>query len=148
METKAAQGNILVVYANYRDERRGVGLKLAPPHRSHVESAVRNLVGRANRHLVGSERLRYKAHGPKGFDLGAGDHGSDPAKLPLNDFKRGLGGQILREYECEQVPSLKGRVLLAVRTALNWAKSGAATLRLASRRRRLEGAAVHATAGA
>ncbi len=147
METKGAQGNSLVVHANYRDERRAAGLELAPPHRSHAESAVRNLISRASRYLVWSEKLRCKAQGLKGFHFGGGYYGNDPAMLRLNDFKRGFGRQIVREYQCEQIVSLKRWVVLTTAAALKRARCAAAKLRLGLGWRQLKPAAVSAGAG-
>jgi hypothetical protein len=69
-----------------------------------------------------SDILRYKAEGLEIFDFGGWYQGSDLAMLKINDFKRGFGGQVLREYECEQTLTLKGRVVLAVAAVMNKAR--------------------------
>jgi hypothetical protein len=116
------QGNPLVYHANYRDHRRATSMELPSLYRKLAGSADRNFIGRANRLLMWSDILRYKAEGLEVFDFGGWYQGSDLAMLKINDFKRGFGGQVLREYECEQTLTLKGRVVLAVAAVMNKAR--------------------------
>jgi hypothetical protein len=47
------------------------------------------------------------------FDFGGWYRGTtDQALLKINEFKRGFGGQVVREYDCEQILTLKGWVVL------------------------------------
>ncbi len=108
---KDSQGNVLVYHANYRDSCRAAGVELPSLYRANSDSAARNLVGRANRYLVWSTILRYKEQGLRYFDFGGWYFGSDRARLKINDFKRGFGGQIERGYECEQILTLKGWIV-------------------------------------
>lgn len=119
---KDPQGNVLVYHANYRDHQRASGLELASRHRSLSDSVERSLAGRANHYLTWSEILRYKEQGLKYFDFGGWYHGTDPVMRRVNDFKRGFGGQILREYQCEQILTLKGWVVLHAGRLLEWMK--------------------------
>jgi len=107
-----AQGNILVYHANYRDHQRATQLYLPSLYRSFSENGARSLIGRANRYLTWSDILRYKDQGLKYFDFGGWYPGSDPEMLKINEFKRGFGGQILREYQCEQIVTLKAWLVL------------------------------------
>ena len=76
-------------------------------------SAARNLIGRANRYLIWNDLLRYKDQGLKWFDFGGWYEGTtDPALLRINEFKKGFGGQVMREYVCEQIVTLRGWVAL------------------------------------
>ena len=109
---KDPHGKILVYHANYRDERRATQLEMPSLYRTLPQSAARNFCGRANRYLTWSNILRYKQEGLKSFDFGGWHLGSDPDMLSINDFKRGFGGQVVREYHCEQTLTLKGRVIL------------------------------------
>lgn len=110
---KDPQGNALVYHANYRNHERATELHLPSLYRKASESATRNLIGRANRFLTWSDMLRYKEQGLKSFDFGGWYAGTtDQALLRINEFKRGFGGQVVREYECEQILSLKGWVVL------------------------------------
>jgi hypothetical protein len=112
---KDPQGNVLVYHANYRDHERATELHLPSLYRKASESATRNLIGRANRYLTWSDMLRYKEQGLKSFDFGGWYVGTtDQALLRINEFKRGFGGQVVREYEGEQILSLKGWVVLNV----------------------------------
>jgi hypothetical protein len=119
---KDPQGNVLVYHANYRDPRRATGLELPSQHRKFSDSKARNLIGRANRYLTWSEILRYKEKGLKCFDFGGWYHGNDPDMLRVNDFKKGFGGQVVREYNCEQILSLKGWVVLKAANLLKHAR--------------------------
>jgi hypothetical protein len=120
---KDPQGKILVYHANYRDERRATQLEMPSLYRTLPQSAARNFCGRANRYLTWSNILRYKQEGLKSFDFGGWHLGSDPDMLSINDFKRGFGGQVVREYHCEQTLTLKGRMVLYAAKLLQQAKS-------------------------
>jgi len=112
---KDPQGNALVYHANYRDQSRARSLHLPSLYRKLSESATRNLISRANRYLTWSDILRYKEQGLKCFDFGGWYPGTtDQARLNINEFKKGFGGQIVREYECEQILTPKGWVVLHV----------------------------------
>lgn len=110
---KDPQGHALVYHANHRNHQRATELYLPSLYRKASESATRNLIGRANRHLTWSDMLRYKEQGLKSFDFGGWYEGTtDQALLRINGFKRGFGGQVVREFECEQILSLKGWLVL------------------------------------
>jgi hypothetical protein len=120
---KDPQGNALVYHANYRDDSRARELYLPSLYRQLSDSAARNLIGRANRYLIWSNMLRYKNEGLKCYDFGGWYPGTtDQARLKINEFKRGFGGEVLREYECEQILTLKGWVVLRAAKALKQAK--------------------------
>jgi hypothetical protein len=109
---KDPHGNVLLYHANYRDASRATQLELPSLYRTLAQSAARNFSGRANRYLTWSDILRYKEQGLKSFDFGGWHPGSDPEMLNINDFKRGFGGRVVREYQCEQIVTLKGRLVL------------------------------------
>jgi CelD/BcsL family acetyltransferase involved in cellulose biosynthesis len=118
-----AQGNVLVFHANYRDPLRATQLELPSLYRALPNSHARNFVGRANRYLTWSDILRYKELGLKFFDFGGWHLGNDHELLNINDFKRGFGGTVVREYQCEQILTLKGRLVLSAAKLLGRAKS-------------------------
>jgi hypothetical protein len=126
---KDADGNVLVYHGNYRVAHRATSLYTVSLYRATPDGALRNLISRANRFLVWSDLLRYKAQGLKCFDFGGWHTGTDPARLKINRFKEGFGGEIIREYECEQIVSFRGWVVLKVAALLNWAKRAPARLR-------------------
>jgi hypothetical protein len=117
------EGNALVYHAIYRNEHRATELYLPSLYRKLSDSAARNFVGRANRYLVWSDILRYKERGLKWFDFGGWYPGkTNQALLNINEFKRGFGGEITREYRCEQILTLKGWLVLNVAALLKQAK--------------------------
>lgn len=126
---KDPQGNVLVYHANYRDRCRATGIELPSLYRARLESAARNLVGRANRYLTWNDILHYREAGLKCFDFGGWYHGTDPAMIRINDFKRGFGGKVLREYQCEEIRTLKGWAVTQTAAVLNWARRVRARLR-------------------
>lgn len=112
---KDLQGNALVYHANYHNGRRARSLYLPSLYRNFSDSAARNFVGRANRYLTWSNMLRYKDQGLTCYDFGGWYPGTtDQARLKINEFKRGFGGQVLREYECEQILTIKAWLVLNV----------------------------------
>jgi hypothetical protein len=130
---KDAQGNTLVYHAYYRDCRRASQLESPSVYRTFSDSATRNFCGRANRYLTWSNILRYKAQGLTSFDFGGWYLGNDPELLNINEFKRSFGGSVTREYQCEQIMTLKGRVVMGVVKLLGRAKA-----RRSGRRRPLQ----------
>lgn len=120
---KDPQGNVLVYHANYRDKCRATQLELPSLYRALPQSAARNFSGRANRYLTWSDILRFKEEGLKYFDFGGWHLGSDADMLSINDFKRGFGGKVVREYQCEQILTLKGRIVLWAAKLLEQSKA-------------------------
>jgi len=120
---KDAQGKVLVYHASYRDSCRATQLESPSLYRALSDSAARNFNGRANRYLTWSDILRYKEQGLKLFDFGGWHLGNDPEMLNINEFKRGFGGEVVREYQCEQILTLKGRLVLWAAKLLSQAKS-------------------------
>jgi hypothetical protein len=119
---KDAQGNTLLYHANYRDKSRAALMELPSIYRTLGDSSARNFVGRANRYLIWTDILRYKAQGLKYFDFGGWYRGTDPKMLAINEFKRGFGGRVVREFQCEQVLTLKGRLVLTLAAVANGPK--------------------------
>lgn len=108
-----SHGNALVYHANYRDRRRATQMQSPSLYWKLPGSATRNLAGRANRYLIWNDMMRYKEQGLKCFDFGGWYPGTaDQALLKINEFKRGFGGQVMREYMCEQILTPKGWVVL------------------------------------
>jgi hypothetical protein len=120
---KDASGNTLVYHAYYRDCLWASQLESPSVYRTFSDSATRNFCGRANRYLTWQNILRYKAQGLKSFDFGGWYLGSDPGLLNINEFKRGFGGSVARQYQCEQILTLKGRIVLRVAKLLGQANA-------------------------
>jgi hypothetical protein len=119
---KDPDGTALVYHANYRDSFRAQALELPSLYRSLADSAARNLIGRANRLLTWSDIVRFQEQGLKCFDFGGWYQGADPSMLKINEFKKGFGGQIVREYQCEQILTMKGWVVLCTARLLKRAR--------------------------
>jgi hypothetical protein len=109
---KDPDGNALVYHSNYRDTFRARSLELPSLYRKLEDSAARNVIGRANRLLTWSNIVRYQEQGLERFDFGGWYQGADPSMLKINEFKKGFGGQVVREYQCEQILTMKGWVVL------------------------------------
>jgi hypothetical protein len=116
---KDVEGNPLVYHAHYRGENRITLLFSVSCFRDLASSAARNAIGRANRFLTWTEMLRSKEQGLKYFDFGGWYPGTaDQSLLQINAFKKGFGGRVVREYECERILTLRGRVVLAIAALL------------------------------
>lgn len=120
---KHPQGNDLVFHANYRDTCRATQLELPSLYRTLASSSARNFSGRASRLLTWTNILRYQAEGLESFDFGGWHPGNDPALLQINEFKRGFGGQVVREYQCERIVTLKAWVVLSAARLLGQART-------------------------
>jgi hypothetical protein len=106
---KDSQGNALVYHANYRGRHRATQMQSPSLYWKLPGSAARNLIGRANRYLIWNDMLRYKEQGLRCFDFGGWYAGTtDQTLLKINEFKKGFGGQVVREYVCQQILTLKG----------------------------------------
>ena len=116
---KDAQDKVVVFHANYRNRHRASQLFLPSLYRKCADSATRNAMGRANRYLFWANILRYKEQGLQCFDFGGWYMGANTEMIKINEFKRGFGGDVVREYKCEQVLTRKGWVVLAVANLLN-----------------------------
>jgi len=127
---KSPEGAPLAYHAYYRNSNRSCLLHTVSLYRTLANSAARNAVGRANRYLFWTDILRHREQGLKVFDFGGWYAGSaDQERLEINRFKAGFGGKVVREYNCEQVLTLKGRVVLTAAAAPNWTRDVAAKLR-------------------
>ncbi|HEY5914226.1 MAG TPA: GNAT family N-acetyltransferase [Verrucomicrobiae bacterium] len=119
-----AQGEPLAYHVYYRDSRRSCLLHAASLYQLVADSAARNAMGRANRYLFWCDMLRHQERGLKYFDFGGWYPGNtDKALLDINQFKAGFGGQVVREYNCEQILSFKGRVVLTAAAVLSKVKA-------------------------
>ena len=124
-------GDALVCHANHRGPHRATQLHSPSLYPGLSASATRNRIGRANRYLFWNDILRFKQQGLKWFDFGGWYPGTtDQTLLRINQFKKGFGGELRREYQCEQIVSLKGWLVLNVAKRLEQAKcfrSGSST---------------------
>jgi hypothetical protein len=67
--------------------------------------------------------LTLKARGFRHYDFGGWYPGTtDLRLLGMNAFKKGFGGQVIREFDCEEIQTFKGWVVLTVVSMLARAK--------------------------
>ena len=67
--------------------------------------------------------LRFKDQGVRYFDFGGWYPGTEDIQLlGANAFKKSLGGQVVREFECEQIITLKGWAMLTAARLIARAK--------------------------
>lgn len=104
----------LVVFAGlFRDPHRVQQLMSVSPPRTALVPEGRAKTHRASCLLVWKTMLRLKEQGVKYFDFGGWYPGTDDIQLlGANAFKKGFGGRVIREFECEQIVTLKGWLLL------------------------------------
>jgi len=140
-------GKALVYHTYYHDSNRSCLLHSVSLYQTLSDSAARNAMGRANRYLIWYGILRHQEQGLKFFDLGGWYPGNTNQELlDINRFKEGFGGKIVRECNCEQILSLKGRVVLTIAAWLERAKGLSARWRRDQRLPKPESPALDARA--
>jgi hypothetical protein len=133
---KSPAGETLAEHAYYRDSNRSCLLHSVSLYQTLADSGARNAMGRANRYLYWCDMVRHQEHGLRFFDFGGWYPGATNHELlEINRFKEGFGGKVVREYNCEQIMSLKGRVVLTIAAWLRWVRGCAACWRPSSRTR-------------
>jgi hypothetical protein len=112
------EGATLVYHALYREGNRVRSLHLASMHSEAVEKEAQRKIGRASRCLSWNCMLHYQGQGVQVYDLGGWYNGTtDLARLGINKFKKGFGGQVICEYECQKIVTFKGRTVLTAARA-------------------------------
>jgi hypothetical protein len=114
----------LVVFAGmFRQKQRVQQLISVSPPRTVLAPAVRTRTNRASCFLLWKSMLRLKEQGVHYFDFGGWYPGTEDIQLlGANAFKKSFGGQTVREFECEQIVTLKGWVLLTAARLIERAK--------------------------
>jgi hypothetical protein len=106
-------GDLLVYHLVLATPRRARQLIAISPHRAVPDVAWRNMVNRAHCFLHWKNFLRFKEAGIPCFDFGGWYTGTTNIQfLGMNRFKQGFGGQVVREYECEEIRTFKGWLAL------------------------------------
>src|SRR5438034_747874 len=101
-------GAFVVFTGLFRDKQRVQLLMNVSPPRTALVPAARAKTNRASCFLIWKALLRLKEQGVRYFDFGGWYPGTEDIQLlGANAFKKGLGGQVVREYECEQIVTLK-----------------------------------------
>ncbi len=108
----AADGTPLVWHALLRSGSRVRGLYSPSLYRQSADSAYRSMIGRANCSLHWLDMLRFRSEGISILDFGGWYTGhTDHEKLRINEFKKGFGGEIVKEYDCVRGVTAKGKIL-------------------------------------
>ena len=114
-----ATGATLVWHAYHVGSDRATLLHSASILRAESDTALRSKVGRANRYHHWQDILYFKQLGLRMYDFGGWyEKHEDIARLNINKFKEGFGGNIVKSYICERPLTLRGWVFLKTRTLL------------------------------
>ncbi|MBU6398930.1 MAG: hypothetical protein KGS61_01300 [Verrucomicrobia bacterium] len=117
-------GDVLVYQLNYVAAKRAQQLIAVARYLAVPNAAMRMTINRANCLGHWSHMLALKERGIRSFDFGGWYPGTtDIRLLGMNAFKRGFGGYIVREFECEQILTLKGWAVLTVGRILHQLKN-------------------------
>lgn len=111
-----ADGHPLVWHSYHYTNRRATLLNSASMFRGSDDPAKRNMIGRANRLLHWHDILSFKNAEIDLYDFGGWYEGTtNTERLKINHFKEEFGGEIVKNYICEQAMSLKGKMFLSAR---------------------------------
>jgi hypothetical protein len=111
-------GRVLVWHATLRSGRYACCLYSASLFRLEVKS-VAAYIGRANRLHHWRDMLRFRDEGFAIYDFGGWYSGSQNlALLRVNRFKKSFGGELVRQYNCDQAITWKGALALWLRAHL------------------------------
>jgi hypothetical protein len=109
-------GAVVVFGGLFRDKHRAQQLMSVSPPRAALVPAARAKTNRASCFLLWNTLLRLKEQGVRYFDFGGWYPGNEDIQLlGANAFKKSLGGEVVHEFECEKIVSLKGWVVLTER---------------------------------
>jgi hypothetical protein len=112
---KAPSTNEPVYHAYYYSPLRVRLLYSASLFRGSRGAEEKNLMGRMNRCLHWNDMRWFKREGIPTYDLGGWYNGiQDEEKLRINKFKEEFGGTIVKNYNCVQGVTLKGKVALLI----------------------------------
>jgi hypothetical protein len=108
-------GTVLGYHLVFLTPKRARQLFAIAPYKAVPDIAWRNAVSRANCYIHWHNFLTYHEQGVSHFDFGGWYRGTtDIRLLGINTFKKSFGGTVVREFDCEQPVTIKGRVLLTL----------------------------------
>ena len=112
---KAPSTDKSVFHAYYYCGSRVRLLYSASLFRDSDHAEQRNLIGRMNRSLHWNDMVWFKHDGIPVYDFGGWYNGvNDEEKLRINKFKEEFGGTIVKNYNCAEGATLKGKVALLI----------------------------------
>jgi hypothetical protein len=110
-----SDGEPLVWHAHYRGIERARLLESVSLYRSAGFSVQRTFVGRADRYHHWRDMLRLKEQEFTTYDLGGCCPGSEDAhRLGINAFKEEFGGTVVKNFNCMEGVTLKGKIAALV----------------------------------
>lgn len=117
--TNDANGEKLVWHAYHRSSQRATLLYSASFFQNNPGVQFRQKLGRANRLHHWQDILHFKDTGISTYDFGGWYDGTtDQERLRINKFKEQFGGEVVKNYICEQALTWKGALFLRLRTKL------------------------------
>lgn len=109
---KAKDGSPLVWHVYYRNKNR-VRLLHSASIKNRNDSSYQSFLGRANRYHHWQDIVRFKNSGIGIYDFGGWYTGNtDQAKLGINEFKEKFGGEVVKNFNCINSITMKGKLYL------------------------------------
>jgi hypothetical protein len=113
--TKSKEGNPLNWHIYYRGRNRVFMLHSASIKHS-TNTSYNQMLGRVNRYHRWQDILTFKNLGILFYDLGGWyTNTTDEKLLNINKFKEEFGGKVVRNFNCRQGITLKGKLFLLLR---------------------------------
>jgi hypothetical protein len=115
-QIRDVNGDTMVWHAYHVGVGRATLLFSSSTLRPDDSPAARSRTGRANRYHHWQDILYFKQQGIAIYDFGGWyEKKEDQERLRINQFKESFGGEIIKNYICEQPLTLRGRVFLKTR---------------------------------
>jgi hypothetical protein len=112
------EGRVLVWHASLRSGRYVCCLHSASLFRHEIKGIAAQ-IGRANRLHHWYDMLRFQSEGFTIYDFGGWYAGNQNlALLDVNRFKKSFGGELVRQYNCDQGITWKGALALWLRARI------------------------------
>ncbi len=109
---KLQNGESLIWHVYYRSNHR-VRLLHSASLKNNTDTSYQSILGRANRYHHWQDIVRFKNLGISVYDFGGWYTGNtDQEKLGINQFKEKFGGEIVKNFNCINGITLKGKLYL------------------------------------
>ncbi|MEH2158071.1 hypothetical protein [Nostoc sp.] len=109
---KLNNGESLVWHVYYRSDNR-VRLLHSASVKNSTDTSYQSILGRANRYHHWQDIVRFKNLGISVYDFGGWYTGNtDQEKLGINQFKEKFGGEIVKNFNCINGITMKGKLYL------------------------------------
>ncbi|MDF5706258.1 MAG: hypothetical protein PUP90_00930 [Nostoc sp. S4] len=111
---KLKDGDSLVWHVYYRNKNR-VRLLHSASLKNNNDTSYQSILGRANRYHHWQDILRFKNLGISSYDFGGWYTGNtDREKLGINEFKEKFGGEVVKNFNCVNGITWKGKLYLHI----------------------------------